>query len=95
MTTTTTAPQFHQRPSFGGRLQAGSGDFAVPDFVTIRRICKQELLGMGERCSTRRAHRLAEVVLSILEGGSLLTYSDPTGEQAVKNVLRRLAERTA
>lgn len=88
---TALATGLHQSPSFDGRFSAESLGFVAPSFLEARRLCKKALTDMGERCSTRRAHRLAEVLVSIWKGDSVpLGYSDPTGEQAVKNVMREV-----
>lgn len=87
MSTATATP----RPSFDGRLQAVSSGWAAPAFVETRRLCKQALSEMGERCSTRRAHRLAEMLFSIWRGDEVpALHSDPTAEQAIKNVMKGL-----
>lgn len=63
----------------------------MPGFIETRNLVKQALADMGEPCSTRRAHRLAEVLHAIWRGDETpLQYADPTGEKAVRGLLARM-----
>ncbi|WP_168198043.1 hypothetical protein [Brachybacterium sp. SGAir0954] len=66
----------------------------MPGFLETRDLVKQALTDMGERCSTRRAHRLAEVLFAIWRGEATpMQYADPTGETAVRRILATLEVR--
>lgn len=91
-TATAAADQLHQSPSFDGRPQAASQGFLLPAFVETKRLCKMAFAEMGVNCSSRRAHRIAEVLFAIWSGDEVPgLHSDPTATEAIKRVMAKLA----
>lgn len=68
----------------------------MPSFVDVKRWILEAAREMGANVSTRRAKSLAGDYLTGLERDpglrySVLTYNDPTGEQAVRRWFQSVA----
>ena len=68
----------------------------MPSFVDVKRWILEAAREMGANVSTRRAKSLAGDYLTALEDDpllrySVLTYDDPTGEQAVRRWFESVA----
>ena len=64
----------------------------MPAFTQTRRLVRQALSEItGERCSTSRAHRLAEVIYSIWSGDEVPDmHADPTAREAIRRVMAQM-----
>ena len=87
-----TAAAATPRPLCNGRQSASPSEWVMPAFLETAALCRLALSEItGERCSKRRAEKVADYLFSVWRGDEVpALHSDPTAELAIKNVMKEM-----